>query len=120
MALNDALRDGEPQTRAVFLGGEERFEEAVEIFRGDARAIVRDGDAHVRSADRAGVRGERDDFSGHGEFARRPHGFDGVEQKIYEGLLQLVIVAFDRVGGGVEFTVKGNLFADELGLHGVQ
>ena len=67
-----------------------------------------------------GVRWRTRGFGCDGDLASRTDCFDGVEQEIHKGLLQLVVVAFHGIIRGVEIARQDNLLAEELGLDGMQ
>lgn len=112
MFLDDAPGDEQSQAGAVRFGGEERLEQALHILGRDADAVIFDGKLEVR--DVGGLRG----LSGHAigpEDVRRdregavwPHGFEGVQEEVHEGLLQLVIVTVQNVGRRLERSVQSN------------
>ena len=121
MFLDDALSDEQAQAGAVGLGGEKGLEQARHILGRDADAVIFDGEAEVRAVGGAGgfsgLGAGREDVSGDGEGAVWSHGFEGVKEEVHEGLLQLVIVAVENVGRGLERTVQGNQFGVQLGLN---
>ena len=111
MFLDDAPGDGQAQAGAVGFGGEERLEQARHILGRNADAVVFDGEPEVRpvagaAVGLAGAASGREDVSGDREGAVRPHGFEGVKEEVHEGLLQLVIVAVQEVGRGLERPVQ--------------
>ena len=73
------------------------------------------GQRQRRASGGRGAGGE--DVRGDREGAVWPHGFEGVEEQIHEGLLQLVIIAVENVGGGLERTVERDQFGFQLGLN---
>ena len=86
MFLNDAVGDGEAQSRAApvpgpghGLGGEERIVNTLEVLGSDAAAGIGNQRGHLVQA----LVGQR----GHAEAAAAGHGFFGVQQQVEKDLL---------------------------------
>lgn len=85
----DALDDGESETSAFRLSGEEGVEDARDEILRDARAGVLD----VERDD--GAFFQVFDLGGYFELAAVRHGVGGVDDEIEEGLLELAFVSVD-------------------------
>jgi len=94
--FDDFGGDGEAEAGALALGGEEGFEDAVEVGGADAGAAIDDGEGETA----AGGLDADDDLGAGGR------GLDGVEDEIEEDLFELFGVGDDFAGGG------GDLFAE--------
>ena len=78
----DIPADGETEAGACFLFAEKGIENAVEVFPGDAGAVVDNGEDHIFT----GSLGREDDFTTFGA------GFGGIANEIEEDLFELFLI----------------------------
>src|SRR6185369_17891376 len=92
--LDDLLRDGHAEARSLLLGREEGIEDALDLVRRDAAAVV----AHAHGGALAAVLDEQVDAAAlrHG-----PERVDGVVEDVGEYLPELLAVGDDRRAGDV-------------------
>src|SRR6266581_434042 len=110
--LNDSVGDGQAQARSASLtwarrglSGEERIVDALQVFRCNARAGIRNEGFNVAV--------------GHGgdtESTAAGHGFLGIQKEIEKNLLQLAGVAVDGRQTLIQIDVDGDLSGLELVL----
>ena len=105
MLQRNALADGQPQARAMDFGREKRLEQPVQVFRRNAHAGVLDIDPQLPLTTVALHR-----FGFDRQHPVRAHRFKRVEQEIHERLLQLRVVAANRVRLGPVMPLQGNQF----------
>ncbi len=112
VALDDLVRDPEAETGAGdSFGRKEGLEDAPESFRGDAGAVIGDGDADAGTAGFPVVRGD---------FAERDRaafadGVDGIADEIGEDLTDFALVRHDE-GNGAEVAANLDVLAAEAGV----
>lgn len=119
--LDDEAGDGQPQAGAFLFGGEKNVQQAREIFRGDAAAGVGEGQMNLRPAGNTlrlhGVfRGEHH-LRRHRQAAFAVHRLEGVQEKIDEGLAQLLFVHLEPVVRGEERAVQLDVERAQPVLH---
>src|SRR5579872_4306311 len=102
--LEDAAGNGKAQAGAFGLGGEERIEQPVNIFRWDADAVVLDSHTQqgliflMLQAGDFGV--GRDHGGGDVQPAAGFHGIQGIEEEVDESLLQMALIPVNQVWRG--------------------
>ncbi|VTR66525.1 hypothetical protein DESC_480235 [Desulfosarcina cetonica] len=113
MALNDAGRYGQAQSRALAhgLGREKGIEQLVQVIGQDAAARVGDADFHTAFRPLAGIAG------GDLDPAAGRHGVEGVEDHVDQHALALVPVEHQNGQGRVGLENQVDAFDQGLVLH---
>ncbi len=110
VSLDDGAADGEPHPHARGLGGEEGFEELLELI-GTAGAAVADGDLDLAGFDLARFHGNAPLVAG-----QLADGVDGVGEQVNEDLLYLHMIDWRRRQAGCELEVELYVVVSEVDL----